>query len=76
MIFLSSLIVSILGTIIGTIVELVQIEEADHLTAEGLNYSFLPDSIITNRVVYLILMYFTLLVTGFFILPISLLFFI
>jgi hypothetical protein len=75
-IFLLSLIVAIISVFVGSIIELTQIKESEVLTAEDLNYSFLPDSIITNRLIYLILTYVILFITGFFIFPIMLLIYI
>lgn len=76
MVFLTSLIVSIVGILVGTIIELIQIEEAIKLTPESLNYSFLPEFILTNKWVYYVMMWVILAIVGFFLLPILLLFYI
>jgi palmitoyltransferase ZDHHC13/17 len=66
MMFLTFLIITILGTFIGTIVELVVIESEDLLNSNLLNYELLPDSLTNNKVVYYIMMWFVLIITGFF----------
>jgi len=76
MFFLTFLIITILGTFIGTIAELMEVESENLLNTNLLNYELLPPGIIDNKTVYYILMYFVLLITGFFQLPIYLLYFI
>lgn len=76
MIFLGATVISILGAFIGTLVELIQIEQTIDLSSEELNYYLLPKEWTQIKIVYMILMWITLIVTGFFILPILLLFYI
>ena len=76
MIFISALCVSILGIFVGTIGEFLALTELELLDKESLNYDFLPEAFMVNKTVYMILMWFTLLVCGFFMLPIFLLYYI
>jgi hypothetical protein len=76
MLFLLCLITTILTAFVGTIIELVEITEDNYLDGNSLNYSLLPEVIMTNKVIYVVLMWVTVLITGLFSLPILLLFYI
>ena len=73
MIFIAALVIAIVGTFVGTIGELLSIESQELLGKGSLNYEFLPDFMMVNKTVYMVLMWFTLLTTGFFMLPVLLL---
>jgi len=76
MVFITSLVITIVLTFIGTIAELLEVEGEDLLNMKGLNYDILPPDIVVNKTLYVVLMWMTLVITGFFQLPILLLFYI
>lgn len=76
MIFLSATVLSILAAFVGAVVELVRFSKIDHLDETPLNYMVLPEAWYRRRPLFNAMMWITILVTGFFLMPILLLFYI
>ena len=76
MIFIISLVITMLGVFIGTIGELLAIESIETLGNNSLYYDLLPESLQIAKGWYLFFMWLILITIGFFLMPVLLLFYI
>jgi hypothetical protein len=76
MIFLTSTVVSILGAFVGCLVEFIQIAKADAIEDLTLNYFILPEHWYNSKALFNVFVWLIILLTGFFLFPILLLFYI
>lgn len=76
MLFITFLIVTMVTIFINCIGELLNLQSQAMLDESMLNYDFLPKELVVNRSLYIVLNWVTIILTGFFLLPVFLLLYI